>query len=74
MICTIQNETKCPPAFYCPLLHGLSVPDKEIVEFHGHGHARHLLMAWNYGIVLHYCITYRALTSPHLSSLYITVN
>ena len=54
MICTIQDETKCPPAFYCGLLHELLVPGKEVVEFHGHGHVGHLLMARNYGVVLHY--------------------
>ena len=54
IICTIQDETKCPPAFYCALLHGLPVTGKEVVEFHGHGHVGQLLMAGNYGIVSHY--------------------
>ena len=54
MTCSIQDETKRPPAIYCALLHGLSVPGKEVVEFHGHGHVGHLLMAWNYEIVSHY--------------------
>ena len=54
MICTIQDQTKCPPGFYCALLHRLSVPAKEVVEFHGHGHVGHLLMVWNYEIVSHY--------------------
>ena len=50
MICIIQDETKCPPAFYCTLLHELSVPGKEVVEFHGHCHVGYLLTAWNSGL------------------------
>ena len=41
IICPIQDETKCPPAICCALLHRLSVPGEKVVEFHGHGHVGH---------------------------------